>query len=271
MEVSICIPVYNGEKYIAKTIESAIHQTFDGAMEILIIDNMSTDDTVGIVRNFDDERIRFIQNKENIGMVGNWNECLKQARGKFIHILCADDIMECDCIREKYKLISRDKQMTMVFGASMVVDEDNNVLLRRKPLRHGGVLNGIDLARRSFKSHNLFGEPSNVMFRRSTGVKIGGYNPDIPYSPDWDFHMRLAAYGRVGYVQDCLVRYRVSSDNLTTDYLKKRKLLKKDDRELIKSVSALSELNIRQADITIHKLLILFRTMARRLFMMIRA
>ena len=72
-KVSICIPVFNGEDTIEDTIKSAINQTYKN-IEILVIDNKSTDRTAEIVSGIKDERLVFYQNDTNLGMAGNWNE-----------------------------------------------------------------------------------------------------------------------------------------------------------------------------------------------------
>lgn len=77
--VSICIPTYNREKYLKHTIESALKQTYSN-IEIIVSDNASDDNTVNLVKSFKDKRIHLIVQKKNIGMVPNWNACIKKAR-----------------------------------------------------------------------------------------------------------------------------------------------------------------------------------------------
>ena len=86
VEVSICIPVYNAEEYIERTIESILNQKFSN-FELIIIDNCSTDNTVDKINQFKDTRIRFYKNETNLGMVKNWNECLKKIQGKYVNIV----------------------------------------------------------------------------------------------------------------------------------------------------------------------------------------
>lgn len=83
--VSVCIPVFNGARFISAAIESVLSQSY-ADYELLIIDNSSTDGTVGIARSAAgrDRRIRLLVNESNLGMVENWNRCLAEARGEFI-------------------------------------------------------------------------------------------------------------------------------------------------------------------------------------------
>ncbi|HQI19850.1 MAG TPA: glycosyltransferase family 2 protein, partial [Leptospiraceae bacterium] len=71
-EISVCIPVYNTEPFIAEAIESALNQTFKD-FELIILDNRSTDNTLKIVRKFKDKRIRVVAHEKNLGAEANWN------------------------------------------------------------------------------------------------------------------------------------------------------------------------------------------------------
>ena len=86
--VSVIMPSYNKEKYIAKSIKSILNQTYRD-FELLIIDDVSTDSSVEIIRSFDDPRIRFYQNEQNVGMAANRNIGIEKAGGEFIALLDA--------------------------------------------------------------------------------------------------------------------------------------------------------------------------------------
>ena len=102
--VSVCIPVYNGEQTIEKTIESVLKQTYKN-LEIVVLDNCSTDNTREVVGSFDDARLKLVVNERNLGMMGNWNRCFDYASGKYMIIMCADDIITSDCIGIKVSAI----------------------------------------------------------------------------------------------------------------------------------------------------------------------
>lgn len=92
--VSILIPTYNREKLIRETLKSAAEQTYD-ALEIVVVDNASTDSTWTIISEAarKDTRIRAFRNETNIGPVRNWLACAEQARGKYAKILWSDDLL----------------------------------------------------------------------------------------------------------------------------------------------------------------------------------
>ena len=90
VEVSVIIPAYNTEKYIHQAIASVLSQTLEN-LEIIVVDDCSTDNTVGVVRGFDDPRLRLLLNSQNLGAGGARNRALRAAKGKWIAVLDSDD------------------------------------------------------------------------------------------------------------------------------------------------------------------------------------
>jgi succinoglycan biosynthesis protein ExoO len=88
--VSVIIPAYNTEAYIGSAISSVLAQTLSD-LEVVVVDDCSSDDTVAVVQSFTDERIKLLQNHQNLGAGGARNRALAVARGKWIAILDSDD------------------------------------------------------------------------------------------------------------------------------------------------------------------------------------
>jgi len=96
--VTIGIPTCNrADSYLRQALESAVKQTYPN-VEIVVSDNCSTDDTETLVKNFEDPRIRYFKQTENIGPYKNFNFCLQQAKGKFFLILSDDDLVDHDFV-----------------------------------------------------------------------------------------------------------------------------------------------------------------------------
>src|SRR6476469_9870484 len=91
--ISIGIPVYNGERFLAETIESLLRQTV-GEFELFIVDNSSTDRTEEIGREFAarDKRVRFVRNETNIGAYRNCNKVIQMGGGEYFKLNMADDV-----------------------------------------------------------------------------------------------------------------------------------------------------------------------------------
>ena len=145
--VSIVIPVYNRELYIEDAIRSAISQTYQN-IEIIIVDNCSTDSTWDILNEWEkkDNRIKIFQNDSNIGPVLNWNECFRHASGEYIKILWSDDwishkfVEKCLSVFEKntafvlsgYQIVAKKMVLSeVVFKKNIysVLEYVNNILL----------------------------------------------------------------------------------------------------------------------------------------------
>lgn len=92
-KLSVCIPVFNGSNTILQTINSILNQTYKD-FELVIVDNASTDNTVDIIKNIIDPRIKLFINNYNLGGGGNFNECIKRATGDIVFFICAGDIAD---------------------------------------------------------------------------------------------------------------------------------------------------------------------------------
>lgn len=123
--VSILIPVYNREEFISECIQSALDQDYSH-LEIIIVDNHSTDRTWEICQSFAraHSNVKAYQNPENIGPVRNWRACAEKASGEFSKILFSDDLISNDCISRMTPHL-RDQSVGLVFcGFDVGADGD---------------------------------------------------------------------------------------------------------------------------------------------------
>ena len=111
-EVSVIIPAYNSEKYLFQAIASALNQTYDN-LEVIVVDDASTDQTVRIARSFRDKRLKILENKQNLGVSGARNRALQAARGNWIALLDSDDWYAPQRI-EKLLLAARENDADLV-------------------------------------------------------------------------------------------------------------------------------------------------------------
>src|SRR5713226_4940123 len=112
--VSVCIPTFNGAKWILPSINSVLSQSCL-PFEILVIDDASTDDTVELVRSLENERIRLIVNDRNLGIPVNWNRCVDLSRGEFVKFLFQDDLLYPECIEKMVRLLLANPSLGLVF------------------------------------------------------------------------------------------------------------------------------------------------------------
>jgi glycosyltransferase involved in cell wall biosynthesis len=126
--VSICIPVYNSENTIGKTISSLTCQTYKN-IEIIIVDNCSSDASVEIVRKFKDPRIRLIQNDSHLPCGEyNWNRCFPLAKGEYLAIFHADDVYMPDMILRQIETFKMNPTLGGVFTQGNIINENDEVI-----------------------------------------------------------------------------------------------------------------------------------------------
>ncbi len=209
--ISVCIPVYNCEDYIKFAIDSVLGQTFR-EFELIVIDNFSTDRTLAIARQYADKRLRIIENKKNIGAEGNWNLALSEAKGEYIKLLCADDMLYPECLEKQYRILASEQNKDIVLVSSLrnVIDEKNHILMKRGFKSHGKI-SGMKAIKKNIRSGaNLIGEPSAVLMRKSVLNRTGGFSGTIPYVIDLDLWVRMLLWGNLFVVIEPLCCFRIS-------------------------------------------------------------
>ena len=252
--VSICIPVYNGEPYILKTLNSALNQTYKN-LEIIIFDNCSTDKTAEIINTFKDKRITYHLNEKNYSMFINWQKCLEAANGEFIKLLCADDLLKPDTIELQADVLINNRDVSICITATNVINEFDDITMRRQLCKKSLKLNGKKLAKKSLlKGRNIYGESSSVLFRKDKSRQAGHFTEELYYTGDLDYWMRLSYIGDVYYINEFLSDYRVSTTNATSNFLLKNfKMLFVDWNVLLKKHSELNVIKLNKFDKSISK------------------
>ena len=109
-KVSVIIPLYNEEKYITACVESVINQTYKN-LEIIIVDDKSTDNSLKIVKNIKDKRIKIISLKKNAGVANARNKGVEAATGDYICFLDSDDFWDKTKIEKQIKLLDKQKEL----------------------------------------------------------------------------------------------------------------------------------------------------------------
>ena len=127
--VSIGMPVYNGERYLAEAIESLLAQDYQN-MEIIICDNASIDTTPQICQQFQqqDSRIQYLQNKTNIGASNNFNRTFNMAKGEFFMWAAYDDLWDQTYIRKCVQKLKQHPEAIMCVTESEMIDEEGKII-----------------------------------------------------------------------------------------------------------------------------------------------
>lgn len=223
--VSICIPAYNAERWLAEAIDSALAQTF-GDFELLVSDNASTDGTAEIARGYDDPRIHLEQTRATVAAVVNHNRLIRLARGTFVKFLHADDLLLPDCVAEMVALASDDPEIALVFAPRevLVVDgfEPEWAAQFARPHERFETLERVNDGRTIFRQllaggfeENWFGEPSSVLLRRVPLERVGLLNERLFQISDLELGARLSLEYRIGFIDQVLSVYRHHAESGT--------------------------------------------------------
>ena len=210
--LSVCIPCYNGAPFIGGTIESVLNQSFKN-FELVIADDHSSDETVSIVRLFRDPRIRLVQNEVNLGMGGNWNHVLSLGIGKYVKLLCEDDILRPGCLERQVSILenANNAQVVLTLCNRNVINHRNEVVLKKRRPIASGIVSGRELIRKSVRmGTNLIGEPAVGLFRRDAMRKKELCDPANPYLSDLSLWAELLRAGDAFIDPECLASFRIS-------------------------------------------------------------
>lgn len=232
--VSICIPTYNGAKYLKECLDSVLAQTFDD-FEVLLVDDGSSDNTVAIAREYADrdKRVRVQQNDRNLGLVNNWNRCVEFARGEWIKFLFQDDFMKETCI-EKLLKSATSKTVITCCRRDFLFEEkiDQKVrtfylnLVSLDKLFPGKIkISPSEFCNAAVDNQdmtNFIGEPSNVMLHRNAFYQFGTFNPHVISLCDYEYWMRVAIHAGLSYVPETLSTFRVHQSATTAVNKEKR-------------------------------------------------
>src|SRR5215211_4839983 len=122
--VSVCIPAYRAEPFIAATIESVLCQTSED-WELIVVDDASPDATYDIASRYaGDRRIRVARNESNLGAVGNWNRVVAEARGRYVKLLCSDDVLYPSCLGLQAAALDAHPSAGLVAAKRDLIDVD---------------------------------------------------------------------------------------------------------------------------------------------------
>ena len=212
--VNILMPVYNMSRYVESAIQSALAQSF-GDFELLIVDDQSTDATAKIIANFNDPRIKYFRNQQNLGPIKNFNRCLSLANASYLVFLHADDQLLPTMLAKNLALMESDRSLGFTFAACEVIDEQDKILYLNQAAKQDMIWPGHQYYQKHLWSNQaLF---PTIMIRRACLGQTGFFDENFVYTADWDLWLRLEATGfSVGFQKEPLGRYRVHSQSGTS-------------------------------------------------------
>lgn len=245
--VSICIPIYQGEKFLAETLDSALAQDFHD-FEVVALNNASTDKTAQILSSYDDPRLRVIHGDVVVDLPTNWSRVVQESRGTYIKLLCADDLVHRTAVRVQAEILDQRPDVSLIASRRALIDDKGRVLARNLGLRGlTGTRTGRAVSRRTLHigGINPVGEPAAAMFRRADYDAIGGWDGALLFPMDIDLWLRLLERGSFfGQVQE-LAAFRVSDGALSSAHSEQQY---REVRMLLAAIAAHPDMGIQRRD-----------------------
>lgn len=204
--VTVVIPVFNQQKYIARCIRSILNQTLDKShYDIIVVDDASTDKTKEILELYNDD-ITLINNNKNLGLPSSLNIAIKKIKTSYFVRVDSDDYVNENFLKFLYIFLEENKNFDAVACDYLLVDENENVIKRKNSLR-SPIACGI-------------------LFRLKNIIEIGLYDENFLINEDVDLRKRFLKKFNIKRLELPLYRYRRHLNNMTNDK-KKMKIFNK--------------------------------------------
>lgn len=203
--VSVILPSYNHEDFVEEAVRSVLDQTFSD-LELIVVDDASTDRTADIVAGIQDPRLTLVRNAMNRERHPR-NEALRRARGKYIAFQNSDDRWLPEKLEKQLSRLEADPRIVGVFTDIQHIDERG----RRRPARfsppYTGLVDRHAALRHTFLSGNCF-DISSAVIPADTLRRVGGFNPFMMQTGDQDLWVRLLVVGNVEVLPEKLLELR---------------------------------------------------------------
>ncbi len=211
-QISILLPVKNGEKYIGESLESLLSQTFSN-FECIIVDDGSTDATLNVIKKFSDSRLRTFSKKKNEGIAAALNFGIQKSSTNIIARMDADDWAYPERLAIQFNFMEQHPEITI---CGTFFEEYETGIVHTCPIDNNSIRTSL-----IFNS-SLF-HPT-VVFRKNILLqKTGGYDISRPPAEDYDLWVRLSAHDDVLFanIPQVLLRYRMHPDKPRVEYRKR--------------------------------------------------
>lgn len=208
IKFSVICPLYNHEKYVLKTINSILAQTYTN-FEVIIIDDCSTDNSYNVAKEINDSRVTIFKNNFNMGISNTLNNGIKKATGDWICILATDDMLREDHLSKVLECIFYSKNLSAVYSGYIAIDEfDNNINQDYYiPTDKNNIIYDA-----YFSLFNELPAPGSCI-KNNIFKEIGFFNPGLIQTQDFDFNLKILLNYNIGINNNSTVFYRRFSDN----------------------------------------------------------
>lgn len=231
--VSIIVPSYNHEKFIGDAIESLLNQTYKN-FEIIVVDDGSDDESLKIIKKFEDKNNFFYSSQTNQGICRTLNRAIKEfSKGEYISLIASDDIWHLSKLEFQVKEILKNPLSELCYSQAIKFSQDQKIM--GGPIIPSNPSKGKILDKIFIRQHVPAG---TILFSRKIYDDLDGFDETL-LEEDWDFIIRCASKTEFSLVKKPLLFYRQHKNNIMKErsrkkiFQEKRKILTKN-RKLVK-------------------------------------
>ena len=203
-KISVCMATYNGEKFIKKQLESILNQTME-VDEIIISDDNSTDNTLEIIKSFNNSKIKVLKNLEQ-GVVNNFENSLEKSTGDYISLADQDDIWTLDKVE---KVIKNLKIYDLVVHNAKIINSEDKIICKKTFFEIRNSKKG--LLKNLYKNSYI---GCCMAFNRNILEKSMPFPKNIPMHDSW-IGLISEIYGKIYFDEEVLFYYRRHENNVT--------------------------------------------------------
>ena len=236
--VSVIMPVYNSAKYLNEAIDSILEQTYEN-IELIIIDDGSSDNSINLINNYNSSKIRFYQNEKNLGVSATRNKAIDLSKGKYVALMDSDDISPPDRIKKQIDFLESNFDYALVAG--------HYESFTKYPF----------YTKRKLRKHCIIDEKIKVDLNFIGSIAAGTvvvqkeildqnnlrFDSKLKIAEDFDFWRRISKYAKVTSINELLVYYRKHP----TNSIKQKKLV--DNHMTLALKKSFNDLEINSDDL----------------------
>ncbi len=220
--ISVVMPTFNHAAYIKEAIDSVLAQSYR-RLELIIIDNYSEDATREIIEDVQDDRIRYIQFRNNGIIAASRNQGIAHAKGEYVAFLDSDDVWLPEKIKWQLDALHKDPRRGISFGKFRVISPDKTETGKIMGPKNPNI--PADLYARLIRANFIVSSSTLVRKKALDEVGVFDENPELRCSEDFDLWLRILRRYRPAYVDEVVGLYRMHETNQSADDLRLRRAL----------------------------------------------
>jgi len=212
--LSVVLPVYNGARHLRESIEGVLGQTCSD-FELLVWDDASLDGSWEIARSYSDQRIRWYQQSENVGLFRNLNNALERAGGELVRLWSQDDRMKPECLEREQRFWKRHPDVGMFYCQRETIDHRGCVLNSGLGDTTPEVISGGLADEISYNWGSMPGNISTVTIPRRVLSRLGLFDLRMSLAADFAMWVRIQEKYSIGFCNEPLIQLRSHSEQLS--------------------------------------------------------